>query len=93
MFEVTARSTHKEILLSLWARPRYEVSTICVILNRMGHEIPNYITKEQMMEYLSDIEKEDLLEATAIFDGAGDDQCCVYTILFKVMGTNCVGHP
>lgn len=74
MFEVTNRSTHKEILLSLWARPRYEVTTICVILNKIGYDIPNYLTKEQMMEYLAEIEKEDLLEAIAIFDSHEPDE-------------------
>lgn len=75
MFEVTNRSTHKEILLSLWARPRYEVTTLCVILNKMGYEIPNYLTKEQMMEYLAEIEKEDLLEAIATIDAhEADDE-------------------
>lgn len=80
MFEVTDRSTHKEILLSLWARPRYELSTICVLLNKMGHEIPNYLTKEHMMDHLSDIDKEDLLEALDVFEGSkegeeSDDEC------------------
>ncbi len=74
MFEVTDRSTHKEILLSLWARPRYELSTICVLLNKMGHEIPNYLTKEHMMDHLSDIDKEDLLEALDVFEGSDEDE-------------------
>ena len=74
MFEVTDRSTHKEILLSLWARPRYELSTICVLLNKMGHEIPNYLTKEHMMDHLSDIDKEDLLEALDVFEGSDEEE-------------------
>lgn len=74
MFQVNEDSTHKEILLSLWARPRYEISTICILLNKMGHDIPNYLTKERMMDFLSEIDKEDLLEALDLFDSSGEDE-------------------
>ncbi|MCB9073733.1 MAG: hypothetical protein H6623_08935 [Bdellovibrionaceae bacterium] len=73
MFEITEGSTHKEILLSLWARPRYEIAAICILLNKMGHEIQNYLTKERMMDALSEIDKEDLLEAIDFFDGHGEE--------------------
>lgn len=64
MFEITPKSTHREIVLFIKALPRYEIAALSVFLNKScGGEIPSYASKATMLEHIKDFEKEDLLEA------------------------------
>lgn len=86
MFEINENASHREILLFIRSLPRYEVAALCVfITNNFEVSIPSYASKDTMIEYLRDMEKEVLLEALeAIFgtdaeeedlDEAEEDDC------------------
>lgn len=64
MFQPDKKSTHREVLLFVRSLPRYEVAALCVFLNNnYDAEIPSYSSKDEMLEYIREIEKEDLLDA------------------------------
>ena len=74
MLEVNHKSTHKELLLFIQSLTRYEVAAIAVVLNNLyGANIPSYISKNEMIGFFKDAEKEDLLEALAAV--CGSDEC------------------
>lgn len=80
--EITDSSTKKEIIYWLALCERNELLAVAVYLrNNMEYDIPVYSTKDQLLNELKHIEREDLFEAIdALFpdeepseDGAPED--------------------